>query len=129
MPTLRKRPASSSARTEGEPPAKRPRIGTRGRPAPPLKRATQPTGEADVDHDIFGSSDHEDGGSKEDTAVVDLSNLGDDGVVEPESKPDTSIKLSAFQCVICMDDVTNLTVTHCGKFQCRAGLLGGCSAF
>lgn len=32
-------------------------------------------------------------------------------------KEDKRIKLAAFQCVICMDDVTNLTVTHCGKHR------------
>jgi hypothetical protein len=30
-------------------------------------------------------------------------------------KKDNRTKLSAFQCVICMDDVSGLTVTHCGK--------------
>ena len=30
---------------------------------------------------------------------------------------DNRIKLAAFQCVICMDDVTSLTVTHCGKLK------------
>lgn len=29
---------------------------------------------------------------------------------------DKRTKLAAFQCVICMDDVTTLTVTHCGMF-------------
>lgn len=28
---------------------------------------------------------------------------------------DNRVKLSAFQCVICMDDATTLTLTHCGK--------------
>ncbi|KAK1756137.1 hypothetical protein QBC47DRAFT_181024 [Echria macrotheca] len=28
------------------------------------------------------------------------------------------IRLGAFQCVICMDDVTDLTVTHCGHVFC-----------
>ena len=30
-------------------------------------------------------------------------------------KPKNEVKLSSFQCVICMEDVTDLTVTHCGK--------------
>lgn len=30
---------------------------------------------------------------------------------------DNRTKLKTFQCVICMDDVTALTVTHCGKFH------------
>lgn len=37
---------------------------------------------------------------------------------EPSEEPpenDNRTKLSAFQCAICMDDVTALTVTHCGK--------------
>lgn len=28
---------------------------------------------------------------------------------------DNRTKIAAFQCVICMDDVTNLTLTACGK--------------
>lgn len=32
-------------------------------------------------------------------------------------KVDNRIKLSGFQCVICMDDVTTLTVTHCGMLE------------
>ncbi|OAA62037.1 zinc finger, ring-type containing protein [Niveomyces insectorum RCEF 264] len=28
------------------------------------------------------------------------------------------VKLATFQCVICMDDATNLTVTHCGHLFC-----------
>lgn len=34
-------------------------------------------------------------------------------------KNDNRTKLSAFQCAICMDDATALTVTHCGKSQHR----------
>ncbi len=32
-----------------------------------------------------------------------------------EPPVDKSIRLGSFQCVICMDNVHNLTVTHCGK--------------
>jgi hypothetical protein len=41
-------------------------------------------------------------------------------VPEELKKPedDKRVKLSAFQCVICMDDVTTLTVTHCGHLYC-----------
>ena len=35
---------------------------------------------------------------------------------EEPPKNDNRTKLSAFQCAICMDDATALTVTHCGKF-------------
>lgn len=30
------------------------------------------------------------------------------------------VKLAAFQCIICMDSPTDLTVTHCGKFSLRS---------
>ncbi|KAH7159970.1 hypothetical protein B0J13DRAFT_117933 [Dactylonectria estremocensis] len=41
-------------------------------------------------------------------------------VPEELTKPfeDKRIKLAAFQCVICMDDVSILTVTHCGHLYC-----------
>ncbi|KAG5918276.1 hypothetical protein E4U53_004106 [Claviceps sorghi] len=35
-----------------------------------------------------------------------------------ESKGDNKIKISKFQCVICMDDASTLTVTHCGHLYC-----------
>lgn len=50
-------------------------------------------------------------------ADEDVIDLVDTDVVPPPLKPPppkNEIRLSAFQCVICMDDVTNLTVTHCG---------------
>ena len=54
-----------------------------------------------------------------DNNFMDVVDLADTEEV-PESmrakpKPKNEIKLSAFQCVICMDNVTGLTVTHCGK--------------
>ncbi|KAK1774524.1 hypothetical protein QBC45DRAFT_35293 [Copromyces sp. CBS 386.78] len=57
-----------------------------------------------------------------DDNFVDVVDLADTEEV-PESmrakpKPKNEIKLSAFQCVICMDNVTGLTVTHCGHLFC-----------
>ena len=34
-----------------------------------------------------------------------------------DPKEDKRIKLGRFMCAICMDDVTNLTVTHCGTLR------------
>lgn len=31
-------------------------------------------------------------------------------------KADKPVKLTDFQCIICLDSPTDLTVTHCGKF-------------
>ncbi|KAK3375487.1 putative SLX8 protein, partial [Podospora didyma] len=58
-------------------------------------------------------------GADDDIKVVDLV----DAVEVPDSirapkPPNNEVKLSAFQCVICMDDVTDLTVTHCGHLFC-----------
>lgn len=53
-----------------------------------------------------------------DSGGVELYDLtkSDDGVPKELFQPvkDNSIKLSTFECVICMDAATNLTVTCCG---------------
>jgi hypothetical protein len=59
-------------------------------------------------------------GEEESLFVMDLTkpNEGTDDLDAPkEAPPDNRTKLSAFQCVICMDDVKILTLTHCGKFR------------
>lgn len=50
-----------------------------------------------------------------DDGKADLERMKEERQQEKEENGDI-IKLSAFQCVICMDDATNLTVTHCGTF-------------
>lgn len=68
---------------------------------------------------LFGSTPPRPGSSadlkNEDFTTIDLTEVND--VPEELKKPevDNRVKLSAFQCVICMDDVTGLTLTHCGK--------------
>ncbi|PON26347.1 hypothetical protein TGAM01_v204823 [Trichoderma gamsii] len=54
----------------------------------------------------------------EDYTTIDLTEATD--VPEELKKPkvDNRTKLSGFQCVICMDDVTGLTLTHCGHLFC-----------
>lgn len=51
----------------------------------------------------------------DDIPTLDLTNATEVPEELKEPTKDNRIKLAAFQCVICMDDVTNLTVTHCGK--------------
>ncbi|ODA82560.1 hypothetical protein RJ55_01067 [Drechmeria coniospora] len=72
------------------------------------------------DDDLFGENEH--AKSKADVgelATIDLTSTNE--VPEELTKPatDNRVKLSAFQCVICMDDVTTLTVTHCGHLFCQ----------
>ncbi|KUI65516.1 hypothetical protein VM1G_00325 [Cytospora mali] len=59
------------------------------------------------------------GNDEDDIEVYDLTR-SEDGLPEELLKPeeDNSIKLSKFECIICMDAATNLTVTHCGHMFC-----------
>lgn len=96
-----------------------------GSPSPSATRVRQstvvPKEEKDLadkkrKRDLFETEHDPDGSDGEDIPVV---NLADTETV-PESvlkqqKPKNEVKLSTFQCVICMDDCTDLTVTHCGK--------------
>ncbi|KAL7948337.1 hypothetical protein V8C42DRAFT_247762 [Trichoderma barbatum] len=80
---------------------------------------------------LFGSSPSRPGSSSdlknEDYTTIDLTEVND--VPEELKKPevDNRVKLSAFQCVICMDDVTGLTLTHCGHLFCAQCLYSSLS--
>ncbi|KAI1157352.1 hypothetical protein F5B18DRAFT_645333 [Nemania serpens] len=66
----------------------------------------------DDDDDLFEPN------GREGSETIDLSNATE---VPPElvaPKVDNRVKISKFQCVICMDDTTALTVTHCGHLFC-----------
>lgn len=64
--------------------------------------------------DLFGDKDPSGWDNLETIDLTDATEISKD-LKEPEE--DNRIKLSTFQCVICMDDVSDLTVTHCGKSQ------------
>ncbi|KAK4443935.1 hypothetical protein QBC34DRAFT_309977, partial [Podospora aff. communis PSN243] len=56
----------------------------------------------------------------EDTAdVIDLAGTEEvpEELMAPKT-PKSETKLSKFQCVVCMDDTSALTVTHCGHLYC-----------
>ncbi|KAK3938494.1 putative SLX8 protein [Diplogelasinospora grovesii] len=79
---------------------------------PPMKRKRDTVEDSSIE-DAFRASDDE--GVK----VIDLANADQmPPPPVPPPKPKNEVKLSAFQCVICMDDVTDLTVTHCGHLFC-----------
>ncbi|KAM0249938.1 hypothetical protein ACHAP5_002531 [Fusarium lateritium] len=87
---------------------------------PPSRQKKSPAPSKDMDvEELFGPSptrtfvDLE--AKEEDIDTVDLTETNE--VLEDPKTPekDNRIKLAAFQCVICMDDCVNLTVTHCGK--------------
>lgn len=62
--------------------------------------------------DLFGDDQLINNG---DFTTIDLTDANE--VPDEFKKPDIDnrVKISSFQCVICMDDVTTLTLTHCGK--------------
>ena len=116
MPAARKRTAAAS-RAETGPSTKRARTSRAAKARPTTSTKRLPSKTAPSRQDVFGTSDNENEEAKPsaETDELDLTTMGND-FVNAETKPDNSIKLSSFQCVICMDDVTNLTVTHCGMW-------------
>ncbi|KAI1826254.1 hypothetical protein F4861DRAFT_537360 [Xylaria intraflava] len=58
----------------------------------------------------------------DDFETVDLSNATEVPAELMTPKVDNRVKISKFQCVICMDDTTALTVTHCGHLFCSGCL-------
>ncbi|KAI1186497.1 hypothetical protein F5B17DRAFT_359588 [Nemania serpens] len=55
---------------------------------------------------------------REGSETIDLSNATEVPAELVAPKVDNRVKISKFQCVICMDDTTALTVTHCGHLFC-----------
>ncbi|KAG6207764.1 hypothetical protein E4U35_000723 [Claviceps purpurea] len=79
------------------------------------------------DDDLFGDSfmpqDVESVCGNEDLTTLDLTEATEvpehlTKPLEPPRKVQEMIKISKFQCVICMDNVSTLTVTHCGHLYC-----------
>lgn len=111
-PSNRKRShaAATTTSSQGSPHQRHGSSATRPNPIKPLKssRRTSAQDEAlSFDTSSISGNDEEE--------VLDLTgNDMPEELLKP--KVDNRVKLTKFQCVICMDDVSNLTVTHCGKF-------------
>lgn len=118
-PTTRRCSASSSSHNER--PAKRSRVDSSLHQAPREARAEN-------DDDPFRSSSPTEGHDMIDLTAddgkADLEKMMEEKQRAKEENGDL-VKLSAFQCVICMDDATNLTVTHCGRFLTPLSSEGG----
>ncbi|KAK2050687.1 hypothetical protein LZ31DRAFT_547969 [Colletotrichum somersetense] len=111
----RKRAAPSSAPTRGAAAPKRRRT---SQPQTVCNRTTTPSALA-PDDDVFGEDEiNTKKGKGKDEEVIDLADTNEVPEELKAPKEDKRIKISAFQCVICMDDVTALTVTHCGHLFC-----------
>jgi hypothetical protein len=114
MPTTRSG-ASVSSQAEAPAPNKRRRTSGDPRAQPPAKKPAVIKLDDDED-DVF--DDHEPvqlpHTGKDDLTTIDLTEATEVPDELREVEVDNRIKLVAFQCVICMDDVSSLTVTHCG---------------
>lgn len=113
MPPTTRRGSHQSLRIE--PPTKRRRTSTTRRPSTGTGNKFEPI---KLDDDgLFNDppARKPTEGAVEDLPTLDLTNATEVPEELQEPHQDNRIKLAAFQCVICMDDVTNLTVTHCGK--------------
>lgn len=112
-PSAPKRPRTTAAHRAATPGRSRntPRPATSRNYTPVQTAATIESDDNDLDSLFDGDADS--GGVE----LYDLTK-SDDGVPKDLFQPvkDSSIKLSTFECVICMDAATNLTVTCCGMF-------------
>ncbi|KAH0495366.1 hypothetical protein TgHK011_008924 [Trichoderma gracile] len=112
--------SSAAATAAAAPSRKRRRISPSAAP-PPSAQTTLIEDEFEDIDSLFGSSPSRPASANskvEEYTTIDLTEATD--VPEELKKPevDKRVKLSAFQCVICMDDVTGLTLTHCGHLFC-----------
>ncbi|CAJ2510088.1 Uu.00g059880.m01.CDS01 [Anthostomella pinea] len=117
MPTTRRQSAVSAARSTGSPVRKKRRSSTSGagRANKVRRRETttiEPIASPFDDDDVLNPPAHEV------HETIDLSNATEVPKELMVPKVDNRTKLGHFQCVICMDDVTALTVTHCGHLFC-----------
>ncbi|KAI0131767.1 hypothetical protein F4776DRAFT_627778 [Hypoxylon sp. NC0597] len=121
MPNSRKRTATA-VDDESQPAASKRRRSSRSTPSSSGRiiqtKSKQPTANdrdsspfADDEpfHNLANGDAHE---------TIDLSNAAEVPKELMAPGVDNRVKISAFQCVICMDDTSHLTVTHCGHLFC-----------
>ncbi|KAG8425701.1 hypothetical protein J3459_009770 [Metarhizium acridum] len=107
-PSINKRMRTSQ---QGAGAANRASVGSLAMPSAPLD-------DDDDDYDLFGEDLTRQGSEivdGEELTTIDLTEANKVPEELKQPQQDNRIKMSKFQCVICMDDVTTLTVTHCGK--------------
>ncbi|KAI3567844.1 hypothetical protein IWW34DRAFT_906087, partial [Fusarium oxysporum f. sp. albedinis] len=129
-PATRRSTTAAAARTGSAHASKRRRRSTTAAPAaPPKPTSRQRKSHAtrkDMDvEELFGTKPTCSPIGVRTSVEFDTIDLTETNEVFDEGrKPerDDRVKLAAFQCVICMDDCSNLTVTHCGHLYCASCL-------
>jgi hypothetical protein len=109
-PFSRRRPRHTPTPAPPSVPTRRRLSAVLARPAPPKRKHISIDDSSDGS--LFGDSSLV--GKDEEAEVLDFTKPDEH---EEKPKVDSRIKLSGFQCVICMDDATALTVTHCGELN------------
>jgi hypothetical protein len=109
MATTRKRKAEEDAAGQGRAAKKTARAAKSGEASTSSSRR-QSLGEVEVVDlaDVENESQYRDLAAKQQAELIKKQN-------EDEAK--RPVKLAAFQCIICMDNPTDLTVTHCGMYS------------
>jgi hypothetical protein len=108
MATTRKRKAEEDAAGQGRAAKKTARAAKSGEASTSSSRR-QSLGEVEVVDlaDVENESQYRELAAKQQAELIKKQN-------EDEAK--RPVKLAAFQCIICMDNPTDLTVTHCGMY-------------
>lgn len=114
-PTTRKRKAEEDAAVgEQQRIPKAPRLG-QGQRRPKSKPASKAASKPEVEEaEVVDLVDLDD-----DTKYEDFANKRQEELIKQQNKDESSrpVKLAEFQCIVCMDNPTDLTVTHCGKYS------------
>ncbi|ENH65024.1 E3 ubiquitin-protein ligase complex slx8-rfp subunit slx8 [Fusarium oxysporum f. sp. cubense race 1] len=129
-PATRRSTTAAAARTGSAHASKRRRTSTTAAPAaPPRPTSTQrksPATRKDMDvEELFGTKptcSPIDVRTSVEFDTIDLTETNEVFEKVRKLERDDRVRLAAFQCVICMDDCSNLTVTHCGHLYCASCL-------
>ncbi|KAK6069979.1 hypothetical protein SCUP234_10394 [Seiridium cupressi] len=115
-PPSRKRRAAATGTPRAS--SRRPSVSTKTRPVKPLPSKRKASKQEDDDDDLFGDSSSVFGKDEGDDEVLDLTGTNEVPAELLKPKVDNRVKLNKFQCSICMDNISGLTVTHCGHMFC-----------
>ncbi|KAI2630643.1 hypothetical protein GGR54DRAFT_162771 [Hypoxylon sp. NC1633] len=117
MPVTRKRSAANAALDEAQPAAAKRRRSSASASGRVTKSRSRQTAQNAKTHSPFAEEDVVKDSANVDGDAIDLSNVAEvpDVLKAPKAN---QVKLGAFQCIICLEDASNLVVTHCGHLFC-----------
>ncbi|KAI0841599.1 hypothetical protein F5Y06DRAFT_194530 [Hypoxylon sp. FL0890] len=121
MPSTRKRTAAAS-NGETQPAASKRRRTSRSSPSSSGRfnksRSKQTTNNDRASSPFADDEPFDDPNNADAHETIDLSNAAEVPKELMAPGVDNRVKIGNFQCVICMDDASHLTVTHCGHLFC-----------